>query len=65
MSRSSIFPAEIARGDASIAWNLGNLASHHWMLAMFDPATQDELWQDPDVLIALVLHLSRRQGDQG
>ena len=46
------FPAEIARGDASIAWNLGNLASHHWMLAMFEPATQARVWQDPDVLIA-------------
>ena len=46
------FPAAVARGDASIAWNLGNLASHHWMLAMFDPATQDEVWADPDVLIA-------------
>jgi 3-hydroxy-9,10-secoandrosta-1,3,5(10)-triene-9,17-dione monooxygenase len=45
--------AAIARGCASTAWNLTNLASHHWMLAMFPPEAQRRLWdQDPDVLIA-------------
>ncbi|WFU83784.1 acyl-CoA dehydrogenase family protein [Bradyrhizobium sp. CIAT3101] len=39
--------------DASVAWNLANLASHHWMLGMFEPRAQDLVWgRDPDVLIA-------------
>lgn len=47
------FAAEIARGDASVAWNLGNLSSHHWMLGMFPAAAQDAVWnRDPDALIA-------------
>jgi 3-hydroxy-9,10-secoandrosta-1,3,5(10)-triene-9,17-dione monooxygenase len=43
----------IARADASVAWNLANLASHHWMLAMFDKRAQDLVWtKDPNALIA-------------
>jgi 3-hydroxy-9,10-secoandrosta-1,3,5(10)-triene-9,17-dione monooxygenase len=43
----------IARADASVAWNLVNLGSHHWMLALFDPRAQDLIWgQSPDALIA-------------
>jgi 3-hydroxy-9,10-secoandrosta-1,3,5(10)-triene-9,17-dione monooxygenase len=43
----------IGRADASVAWNLGNLASHHWMLGMFDKRAQDLVWsKDPNVLIA-------------
>src|SRR6478672_5637008 len=46
--------AELLGGaDASVAWNLANLASHHWMLGMFEPRAQDLVWgRDPDVLIA-------------
>jgi 3-hydroxy-9,10-secoandrosta-1,3,5(10)-triene-9,17-dione monooxygenase len=45
--------AAVARGCASTAWNLTNLASHHWMLAMFPEAAQKRLWdENPDVLIA-------------
>lgn len=48
--------SEVARVCPSTAWNLGNLASHHWMLGYFDPAVQDELWSvSPDVLIATSL----------
>jgi 3-hydroxy-9,10-secoandrosta-1,3,5(10)-triene-9,17-dione monooxygenase len=48
--------AEIARVCPSTAWNLGNLASHHWMLGYFPPETQDELWDvSLDVLIATSL----------
>lgn len=48
--------AEIARVCPSTAWNLGNLASHHWMLAYFEPRAQDELWgRTADVLIATSL----------
>ena len=40
-------------GDASVAWNFGNLASHHWMLAMFDRRAQDLVWsKDANALIA-------------
>jgi len=46
------FADVIGQADASVAWNLVNLASHHWMLAMFAPQAQDLIWKDPDVLIA-------------
>ncbi len=43
----------LGRADASVAWNFANLASHHWMLAMFDKRAQDQVWEnDPDALIA-------------
>jgi 3-hydroxy-9,10-secoandrosta-1,3,5(10)-triene-9,17-dione monooxygenase len=45
--------AIVARGCASTAWNLTNLASHHWMLAMFPAEAQDRIWsEDIDALIA-------------
>ena len=45
--------AAVGRACASSAWTLTNLASHHWMLAMFPPAAQDEIWgADADALIA-------------
>lgn len=43
----------LAQADASVAWNVANLASHHWMLAMFNRRAQDRVWgEDPNVLIA-------------
>jgi 3-hydroxy-9,10-secoandrosta-1,3,5(10)-triene-9,17-dione monooxygenase len=43
----------LAQADASVAWNVANLASHHWMLAMFDRRAQDIVWgSDPKTLIA-------------
>ncbi len=43
----------LGRGDASVAWNFANLASHHWMLAMFDKHAQDLVWnKNADALIA-------------
>lgn len=43
----------LAKADASVAWNFANLASHHWMLAMFDKRAQDLVWnKDPNALIA-------------
>ncbi|MET4219992.1 3-hydroxy-9,10-secoandrosta-1,3,5(10)-triene-9,17-dione monooxygenase [Bradyrhizobium sp. LB7.2] len=43
----------LGQADASVAWNLANLASHHWMLGMFEPSAQDLVWgRDPDALIA-------------
>jgi len=47
------FAAEVARADASVAWNLANLGSHHWMLGMFEREAQDAVWdKDTDALIA-------------
>src|SRR5437773_7885224 len=46
-------PSEIGRGCASTAWNVANLAVHHWLLALYDPRAQDEVWgENPDALIA-------------
>jgi 3-hydroxy-9,10-secoandrosta-1,3,5(10)-triene-9,17-dione monooxygenase len=43
----------IGRADASVGWNFANLASHHWMLAMFDGRAQDLIWgRDVNALIA-------------
>jgi 3-hydroxy-9,10-secoandrosta-1,3,5(10)-triene-9,17-dione monooxygenase len=43
----------LAQADASVAWNFANLASHHWMLGMFDRRAQDRVWdKDANVLIA-------------
>jgi len=43
----------LAKGDASVAWNFANLASHHWMLGLFDKRAQDLVWgTDPNTLIA-------------
>ena len=48
--------AAIARVCPSTAWNLGNLASHHWMLGYFEPEAQDEIWNlSRDTLIATSL----------
>ena len=55
--------AEIARVCPSTAWNLGNLASHHWMLGYFPPETQGELWDvSLDVLIATSLIFPNGRG---
>jgi len=45
--------SELARGCGSTAWNWANYAVHHWMLAFWPIACQDEVWgTDRDVLIA-------------
>ncbi len=45
--------AEVAKGCASSAWVLTNLAAHHWMLAMFPEQGQRDVWDDsPDHCIA-------------
>ena len=45
--------SELARGCAATAWNWANYAVHHWMLAFWPVACQDEIWgADPEVLIA-------------
>jgi len=50
----------IARGDASTAWVLANLAAHHWLLGMWHKEAQDEIWgQSPDNLIGSALIFPR------
>jgi 3-hydroxy-9,10-secoandrosta-1,3,5(10)-triene-9,17-dione monooxygenase len=61
-------PAIIARGCGSTAWVLANIASHHWMLAMWPPEAQEEVWgRSPDLLIgsALVFPCGRAREVQG
>jgi 3-hydroxy-9,10-secoandrosta-1,3,5(10)-triene-9,17-dione monooxygenase len=51
--------AELARGCPSTAWNVGNLACHHWILGYYDPETQREVWDaNPDALIASSIALA-------
>jgi 3-hydroxy-9,10-secoandrosta-1,3,5(10)-triene-9,17-dione monooxygenase len=46
-------PAIIGRACASTAWSIGNLSVHHWLLAVFPPEVQEEVWgANPDALIA-------------
>ena len=62
-------PAELGRGCPSTAWNVGNLASHHWLLGYYNPETQHEVWDaNPDVLIASSVALAAgraRKADGG
>jgi 3-hydroxy-9,10-secoandrosta-1,3,5(10)-triene-9,17-dione monooxygenase len=52
-------PAELARGCPSTAWNVGNLACHHWILGYYEPETQHEVWDaNPDALIASSIALA-------
>ena len=56
-------PAELARGCPSTAWNVGNVACHHWILGYYDPATQHEVWDaNPDALIASSIALAAGRG---
>jgi 3-hydroxy-9,10-secoandrosta-1,3,5(10)-triene-9,17-dione monooxygenase len=51
--------AELARGCPSTAWNVGNLACHHWILGYYEPETQHEVWNaNPDALIASSIALA-------
>jgi 3-hydroxy-9,10-secoandrosta-1,3,5(10)-triene-9,17-dione monooxygenase len=45
--------SELARGCGATAWTWANYAVHHWMLAFWPAASQEEIWgADPAVLIA-------------
>jgi 3-hydroxy-9,10-secoandrosta-1,3,5(10)-triene-9,17-dione monooxygenase len=58
-------PAELARGCPSTAWNVANLACHHWMLAYFEPETQHRVWDaNPDALIASSIALAAGRGQK-
>lgn len=56
-------PSELARGCPSTAWNVGNLASHHWLLGYYSPEAQHEVWDaNPDALIASSVALAAGRG---
>jgi 3-hydroxy-9,10-secoandrosta-1,3,5(10)-triene-9,17-dione monooxygenase len=56
-------PAELARGCPSTAWNVGNVACHHWILGYYDPETQREVWDaNPDAVIASSIALAAGRG---
>jgi 3-hydroxy-9,10-secoandrosta-1,3,5(10)-triene-9,17-dione monooxygenase len=58
----------LGQADASVAWNFANLASHHWMLGMFEPKAQDLVWnKDANVLIAssFIFPAGRAQRTEG
>ena len=56
-------PAELARGCASTAWSVGNVACHHWILGYYEPETQREVWEaNPDALIASSIALAAGRG---
>ena len=56
-------PAELARGCASTAWSVGNVACHHWILGYYEPQTQREVWDaNPDALIASSIALAAGRG---
>ena len=53
----------LGQADASVAWNFANLASHHWMLGMFDRQAQDIVWgRNADALIASGVELWNMYG---
>src|SRR5262252_8356743 len=52
--------AVIGRGCGSTSWVLANLAAHHWLLGMWHPEAQHEIWgQSPDSLISSALIFPR------
>jgi len=45
--------AEIAKGDASAGWVFGLIASHFWLICLFPPEVQEEMWgSDPNVMMS-------------
>ena len=52
--------AVIGEGCGSTAWVLANLAAHHWLLGMWHPEAQAEIWgKSPDSLISSSLIFAR------
>ena len=56
-------PDVLARGDASAAWTVVNLAGHHRLLALWDPKAQEEIWgENPDAGIASGIAFAQGEG---
>jgi alkylation response protein AidB-like acyl-CoA dehydrogenase len=50
--------AELASGCGSTGWVFGVLSGHNWVLGLFDPVAQREVFSDPCSLVATVIRLS-------
>jgi 3-hydroxy-9,10-secoandrosta-1,3,5(10)-triene-9,17-dione monooxygenase len=45
--------AEVAKGDASAGWVFGLIASHFWLICLFPPEVQEEMWgADPATMMS-------------
>jgi 3-hydroxy-9,10-secoandrosta-1,3,5(10)-triene-9,17-dione monooxygenase len=45
--------AEVAKGDASAGWVCGLIASHFWLVCLFPPELQEEMWgSDPNAMMS-------------
>lgn len=45
--------AEVAKGDASAGWVFGLVASHFWLVCLYPPELQEEMWgSDPDAMMS-------------
>src|SRR5271163_5068549 len=52
--------AVIGQGCGSTSWVLANLAAHHWLLGMWHPEAQDEIWgASPESLVSSALIFAR------
>src|SRR6202048_572561 len=52
--------AVIGQGCGSTPWGPANLAAHHWLLGMWHPEAQHEIWgESPDSLISSALIFAR------
>jgi 3-hydroxy-9,10-secoandrosta-1,3,5(10)-triene-9,17-dione monooxygenase len=52
--------AVIGQGCGSTSWVLANLAAHHWLLGMWHPEAQEEIWgESADSLISSALVFPR------
>jgi 3-hydroxy-9,10-secoandrosta-1,3,5(10)-triene-9,17-dione monooxygenase len=52
--------AVIGQGCGSTSWVLANLAAHHWLLGMWHPEAQEEIWSESaDSLISSALIFPR------
>src|SRR5271168_110068 len=52
--------AVVGQGCGSTSWVLANLAAHHWLLGMWHPEAQNEIWgESPDSLISSALAFAR------
>ncbi|MGD2167638.1 MAG: acyl-CoA dehydrogenase family protein, partial [Gammaproteobacteria bacterium] len=52
--------AEIASGCGSSGWVYGVLAGHNWTLSLLPVEAQQEVFSDPNALVASVIHLSTK-----
>lgn len=56
-------PVILSHGCASTSWDFHALANHSWLLGMYDPRAQEEVWaDDPDMLISAGIAFPQGRG---